>query len=63
MATKTKAQHLATARAAKGRDLSPKWDGSDAWTLINSCATFTRLWLGIVWRVQLKNLNPKLSIG
>jgi hypothetical protein len=27
----TKAQHLATARAAKGRDFSPKWDGHEAW--------------------------------
>ena len=31
MATKTKAEHLAAARASKGRDFSPKWDGSDAW--------------------------------
>jgi hypothetical protein len=27
----TKAKHLATARAAKGRDLSPKWDGQETW--------------------------------
>jgi hypothetical protein len=27
----TKAQHLVTARAAKGRDFSPKWDGHEAW--------------------------------
>jgi hypothetical protein len=27
----TKAKHLATARAAKGRDLSPKWDGHETW--------------------------------
>ncbi len=27
----TKAQHLATARAAKGRDFSPKWDGHEVW--------------------------------
>jgi hypothetical protein len=27
----TKAQHLATARAAKGRDFSPKWDGHESW--------------------------------
>lgn len=31
MATKTKADHLAAARAGKGRDLSPKWDGCEAW--------------------------------
>lgn len=31
MATKTKAQHLAAARASKGRDLSPKWDGCETW--------------------------------
>lgn len=31
MATKTKADHLAAARASKGRDLSPKWEGCDAW--------------------------------
>ena len=27
----TKAKHLATVRAAKGRDLSPKWDGHETW--------------------------------
>ena len=27
----TKATHLATARAAKGRDFSPKWDGHETW--------------------------------
>jgi hypothetical protein len=27
----TKAKHLADARAKKGRDLSPKWDGHEAW--------------------------------
>ena len=27
----TKAQHLATARASKGRDFSPKWDGHEVW--------------------------------
>ena len=27
----TKAQHLATARASKGRDFSPKWDGHESW--------------------------------
>ena len=31
MATKTKADHLAVARASKGRDLSPKWDGCETW--------------------------------
>jgi hypothetical protein len=30
MATKSMAKHLATARATKGRDLSPKWDNADA---------------------------------
>jgi len=27
----TKAKHLADARASKGRDFSPKWDGHEAW--------------------------------
>jgi hypothetical protein len=31
MATKSTAKHLAEARASKGRDLSPKWDGHEAW--------------------------------
>lgn len=31
MATKTKAKHLAEARASKGRDHSPKWDGHEGW--------------------------------
>jgi hypothetical protein len=31
MATKTKADHLAVARASKGRDLSPKWEGCETW--------------------------------
>ena len=31
MATKTKADHLAVARASKGKDFSPKWDGCETW--------------------------------
>lgn len=31
MATKTKAKHLAEARASKGKDYSPKWDGHEGW--------------------------------
>jgi hypothetical protein len=31
MATKSMAKHLATARASKGKDLSPKWDGHESW--------------------------------
>jgi hypothetical protein len=31
MATKSTAKHLAEARASKGRDLSPKWDGHETW--------------------------------
>jgi hypothetical protein len=31
MATKTKAKHLAEARASKGKDHSPKWDGHEGW--------------------------------
>jgi hypothetical protein len=31
MATKTKADHLAVARASKGRDFSPKWEGCETW--------------------------------
>jgi hypothetical protein len=31
MATKSMEKHLATARASKGKDLSPKWDGHESW--------------------------------
>lgn len=31
MATKSKAHHLAVARASKGKDFSPKWDGCETW--------------------------------
>ena len=28
---KTQSQHLSDARAAKGKDFSPTWDGCDEW--------------------------------
>jgi hypothetical protein len=51
----TKATHLAEARAKKGRDFSPKWDGHETWD--------TNQFLRQFHSAMAKNLNPKLSIG
>ena len=60
MATKTKAQHLANARSAKGKDFSPKWDGHETWSTdqflrhFHSSMTWYRL------ESSSKELKPKV---
>jgi hypothetical protein len=60
MATKTKAQHLAHARSAKGKDFSPKWEGHETWSTdqflrhFHSAMTWYRLESGS------KELKPKV---
>jgi hypothetical protein len=60
MATKTKAQHLAHARSAKGKDFSPTWDGHETWSTdqflrhFHSAMTWYRLESGS------KELKPKV---
>jgi hypothetical protein len=60
MATKTKAQHLATARAAKGRDLSPKWDGADAWDSNQFLRHFHSAMAWYRLESSIKELKPKV---
>jgi hypothetical protein len=60
MATKTKAQHLAHARSAKGKDFSPKWEGHETWSTdqflrhFHSAMTWYRL------ESSSKELKPKV---
>lgn len=60
MATKTKAQHLAHARSAKGKDFSPKWEGHETWSTdqflrhFHSSMTWYRL------ESSSKELKPKV---
>ena len=60
MATKTKAQHLAQARSAKGKDFSPKWEGHETWNTdqflrhFHSSMTWYRL------EASSKELKPKV---
>jgi hypothetical protein len=60
MATKTKAQHLAHARSAKGKDFSPKWEGHETWSNdqflrhFHSAMTWYRL------ESSSKELKPKV---
>jgi hypothetical protein len=60
MATKTKAQHLATARAAKGRDFSPKWDGADAWDANQFLRHFHSSMAWYRLESSVKELKPKV---
>lgn len=60
MATKTKAQHLATARAAKGRDLSPKWDGADTWDSNQFLRHFHSSMAWYRLESSVKELKPKV---
>jgi hypothetical protein len=59
-AVKSKAKHLAEARSAKGRDLSPKWDGCESWDTnqflrhFHSAMTWYRL------ESSGKDLKPKV---
>ena len=60
MATKTKAQHLATARASKGRDFSPKWDGSEAWDSNQFLRHFHTAMSWYRLESSVKELKPKV---
>ena len=60
MATKTKAQHLATARASKGRDFSPKWDGADAWDANQFLRHFHSSMAWYRLESSVKELKPKV---
>ncbi len=58
--TKSKSKHLAEARASKGRDLSPKWDGHETWTTDQFYSHFRR---SMDWyRIETgsKDLKPKV---
>ncbi len=60
MATKTKAQHLATARAAKGRDFSPKWDGCETWDSNQFLRHFHTAMSWYRLESSVKELKPKV---
>jgi len=60
MATKTKAQHLATARAAKGRDFSPKWDGCETWDSNQFLRHFHSAMSWYRLESSVKELKPKV---
>ena len=60
MATKTKAQHLATARASKGRDLSPKWDNVDAMSADEFMRHFRQSMDWYRLESSAKELKPKV---
>ena len=56
----TKAQHLATARASKGRDLSPKWDGSETWDSNQFLRHFHSAMSWYRLESSVKELKPKV---
>jgi hypothetical protein len=56
----TKAQHLATARASKGRDFSPKWDGADAWDSNQFLRHFHTAMAWYRLESSIKELKPKV---
>jgi hypothetical protein len=60
MATKTKAQHLATARAAKGRDFSPNWNGSETWDSNQFLRHFHTAMSWYRLESSIKELKPKV---
>jgi hypothetical protein len=53
----TKAKHLADARASKGRDFSPKWDGHEAW----DSNQFLRHFHGAMAWYRLESSNKELK--
>ena len=56
----TKAKHLADARAAKGKDFSPKWDGADTW---DSNQFLRHFHVAMAWyrlESSVKELKPKV---
>jgi hypothetical protein len=56
----TKAQHLATARASKGRDFSPKWDGHEAWDSNQFLRHFHSSMAWYRLESSVKELKPKV---
>jgi hypothetical protein len=60
MATNTKAHHLATARAAKGRDFSPKWDGVETWDSNQFLRHFHNAMSWYRLESSVKELKPKV---
>jgi hypothetical protein len=56
----TKAQHLATARAAKGRDFSPKWDGHESWDSNQFLRHFHTAMSWYRLESSVKELKPKV---
>ena len=56
----TKAKHLADARAKKGRDLSPKWDGHETWSADQFSKHFRESMSWYRMESSGKDLKPKV---
>jgi hypothetical protein len=56
----TKAKHLADARAKKGRDLSPKWDGHESWNTDQFSKYFRESMSWYRMESSGKDLKPKV---
>ena len=56
----TKAKHLADARASKGRDFSPKWDGADTWDSNQFLRHFHTAMSWYRLESSVKELKPKI---
>jgi hypothetical protein len=56
----TKAKHLADARASKGRDFSPKWDGHEAWDSNQFLRHFHSSMAWYRLESSVKELKPKV---
>jgi hypothetical protein len=56
----TKATHLAAARATKGRDLSPKWDGHETWDTNQFLRQFHSAMAWYRLESSAKELKPKV---
>jgi uncharacterized protein (DUF433 family) len=56
----TKAKHLADARAKKGRDLSPKWDGHEIWSTDQFSKHFRESMSWYRMESSGKDLKPKV---
>ena len=56
----TKAKHLADARASKGRDFSPKWDGHEAWDTNQFLRHFHSSMAWYRLESSVKELKPKV---
>jgi len=56
----TKATHLAAARATKGRDLSPKWDGHENWDTNQFLRQFHSAMAWYRLESSAKELKPKV---